>query len=598
MIMAYRRIWWQIFLSFLIILIAAIFSITWYSANQARGLYLEKVHQNLREEAFLIAPEIKAALAERNYHSLNTSINKRLEFSDTRLTIILADGRVVADSRQNPEMMDNHSSRPEVDQARREGLGMGIRFSKTVKQKLMYVAVPLYENGRLIAFVRTSYPITAIEEALNSFRYRIFEGSLLIALLTALIGLFVSRRISAPLEEITRGVERFAKGKLEFRLREYSSRELNQLGSALNQMASQLADKLKTIDQQKNEQQAVLQSMAEGVLALNRNGRIISSNKAALHLLKSFNLIKPGVDEIQNHLVREVVDSQQLIRIINDTMTRVQLVEDEIEIPAQGYYVQVHGSKLQSSDGQVMGALVVLNDVTRLRRLEIVRRDFVANVSHEIRTPLTSIKGFVETLRDGALGEPETASRFLTIIFNQTNRLISIIEDLLVLASLEENEETSRLYFEEHLAVNVIDGALSVCQSQAAEKNIGLRVSCPADLKMLMNAPLIEQALINLIMNSIKYSPNDTEITVTCKKENGWNEISVSDQGIGIAPEQQARIFERFYRVDKARSRKMGGTGLGLAIVKHIAGVHDGKVTLTSLLGQGSTFYFRWPDHL
>jgi two-component system phosphate regulon sensor histidine kinase PhoR len=298
---------------------------------------------------------------------------------------------------------------------------------------------------------------------------------------------------------------------------------------------------------------------------------------------------------VEGKKVKEIVKYKELRKIITHAIKTNELIEDEIVIPPDDRYVQLHGTMLKNENGDTIGALVVLNDVTRLRRLEVVRRDFVANVSHEIRTPLTSIKGFIETLLDGAIEEPDTAKRFLKIMIKQANRLNSIIEDLLTLASIEESEKRQTVQFTEAKIKKVIHSALSVCLPRAQNKNINLEVKGDDKIKLVMNAPLFEQALVNLIDNAIKYSAENTSVEIESLTKNDEFIICIKDQGIGIAKSQLPRIFERFYRVDKARSRTLGGTGLGLAIVKHIAKIHNGRVTVESEVGKGSIFKFIIP---
>jgi two-component system phosphate regulon sensor histidine kinase PhoR len=299
---------------------------------------------------------------------------------------------------------------------------------------------------------------------------------------------------------------------------------------------------------------------------------------------------------VEGKKIKEIVKFKELRKIISHAIKTNELIEDEIIIPPDDRYVQLHGIRcLKMKMGDTIGALVVLNDVTRLRRLEVVRRDFVANVSHEIRTPLTSIKGFIETLLDGAIEEPETAKRFLKIMIKQSNRLNSIIEELLALASIEESEKRQIVQFSETKIKNMIDSAISVCLPRAQNKNITLKITGNDKIKLVMNATLVEQALVNLIDNAIKYSAENTSVEIEGMVDKNECIISVKDQGIGIAKEQLPRIFERFYRVDKARSRTLGGTGLGLAIVKHIAKVLNGRVTVESEVGKGSTFKFIIP---
>ncbi len=588
--MSYRRIFYQIFVSFFVILLLALVAVTWYTRDLAKNFYIRDTSQNLKSIANLIAAQTKDNLRSQKYDTIKRKINELGRATDIRITIVLPDGLVVADSEEEPAVMDNHIRRPEVQEALHNGVGKSIRYSNTIEMNLMYVAIPLYRQNELLAIVRTSLPIEDIETTLQHIQNRILLGGLVVALFTALFGLFVSRRISKPLEDMTRGVEYFTKGELDYRLPVPKNKEINRLASELNAMARQLSEKIQTIEFQKNEQQAVLQSMAEGVLAVDGEEKIIMLNTAARNLL--------GVDggTAEGSYIQEVIRNTQLQKIISQTLNTGRLLEDEIILRKEEvFYVQVHGNILQDESGATIGALVVLNDVTRIRRLEKIRRDFVANVSHEIRTPLTSIKGFVETLSEGAIDNPGTARQFLEIIRKQTDRLNAIIDDLMALANLEQDEERADVQFEEREIEGVMQSAVQICKPGADEKGITIRIKCTSDIRFRMNPMLVEQALVNLLQNAVKYSPENTGIEVLCESTENEICIAVKDEGIGIPKDSLTRIFERFYRVDRARSRKLGGTGLGLAIVKHIVRVHEGRVEVQSRVGQGSTFYLYFP---
>jgi two-component system phosphate regulon sensor histidine kinase PhoR len=587
--MPYRRLLFHIYLTFLVITLASLSTITWFAQHSARDFYLKETSKNLQDSAVLLKNQVLTALLTGQMDSLNTHIRRLDPLTNMRFTIILINGTVVADSRENPGKMDNHAGRPEVKEAFAGKTGSSERFSYTVEENLMYVAEPIEHEGKIIGVIRTSIPINAIQDTLSSIINKFIITAVVLSLLIALVGWLISRRISAPYEEISNAIERVAHGDLDFRLKPTKSKVMKNLNEALNKMITQLDEKIKTIDHQSSEQQAVLQSMAEGVIAVDSNKNIITMNNAAHKLLGL------DTDDVEGKKVKEIVKYKELRKIITHAIKTNELIEDEIVIPPDDRYVQLHGTMLKNENGDTIGALVVLNDVTRLRRLEVVRRDFVANVSHEIRTPLTSIKGFIETLLDGAIEEPDTAKRFLKIMIKQANRLNSIIEDLLTLASIEESEKRQTVQFTEAKIKKVINSALSVCLPRAQNKNINLEVKGDDKIKLVMNAPLFEQALVNLIDNAIKYSAENTSVEIESLTKNDEFIICIKDQGIGIAKSQLPRIFERFYRVDKARSRTLGGTGLGLAIVKHIAKIHNGRVTVESEVGKGSIFKFIIP---
>ena len=409
--------------------------------------------------------------------------------------------------------------------------------------------------------------------------------------LAALLGAIVFWNVHKTIHEIRSGADRFAKGDMSHTIHVPESEEFGSLADALNRMAVQLDEKIRTITQQSHEQQAMLSSMIEGVLAIDNDEHIISLNRAAASLMS----LDP--QRIIGKRIQEVVRNTQLQRFITNTLASRQPVEADIVLPIQDQdrYLQLHGTVLSDPQGRGIGALVVLHDVTRIRKLENIRRDFVANVSHELKTPITSIKGFIESLREGGMSDPEQAERFLSIIARQADRLNAIIEDLLRLSRIEQDGERGEVELQTHRLLAVLQSAVGDCQQRGADRRIGIELSCPPDLYVRINGQLIEQAVFNLLDNAIKYSESDNAIQVQAAVKDANLVIRVRDHGCGIPAEHLSRIFERFYRVDKARSRKQGGTGLGLAIVKHIAQAHRGSVAVESTIGLGSTFTIQIP---
>jgi len=342
---------------------------------------------------------------------------------------------------------------------------------------------------------------------------------------------------------------------------------------------------------QLNEQAAVLTSMAEGVIAVDPEGRVLNINPAAAAILR----INSGGAR-GRHLI-EVVRHAELERFVSAVLEQQDMLEGELELHEQPpVLLLLRGTVLRDAQGRQLGALVVLNDVTRLRRLENLRRDFAANVSHELKTPLTTVRGFVETLLDGAIDEPEHARRFLDIVMRHVDRLSAIIDDLLDLAKIEETSTHEQLQTAQVLLRDVLQTVVQMCTHQAASRAVTLELDCPPTLMARLNAPLMEQAVVNLVDNAIKYSPEGSRVRISAATGDGALRVAVQDWGPGIDREHLPRLFERFYRVDKARSRAGGGTGLGLAIVKHIAQAHGGSVEAESLPGKGSTFTISLPQ--
>ncbi len=460
----------------------------------------------------------------------------------------------------------------------------------TTRQRSLSVAVPIEREGRVIAAVVGVASLAELDRAISQFQTRLIWTGIVAAGLTALTVFYAWRKWARPLEEMRHAAERFARGELGFRLMVPDSDELAGLAEALNQMSQQLQERISTIVRQNNEQRAVLSSMVEGVLAVDNQQRVISVNKASGQLL--------GIDQTQaqGRSLQEVVRNADLRRFVSRALRAHEPIDDDVIVHGeQEGVLQARSAALYDAQGRGIGAVVVLNDVTDFRRLEHIRRDFVANVSHELKTPITSIKGFVETLLDGAVIDPVDARRFLQIIAKQADRLDAIIEDLLSLSKIEQGEETGDIDLDFGRLKDVIDSAIHTCQPKAEERQIHICTACESDVLAKMNPALLEQAVINLLDNAIKYSEPGNEVQVLASQFFDEVTITVSDRGCGIATEHLPRIFERFYRVDKGRSRKLGGTGLGLAIVKHIIQAHHGRVTVKSTASIGSVFTIHLP---
>ena len=496
----------------------------------------------------------------------------------------------MSDSDQQPAKMENHADRPEFRQAMNGQTGRFVRFSDTLGKNMMYIAVPLKEQERTIAIVRGSLSVTAVDKALNDIYTKIAWGVVGAAVCAAGVTLVVSRKITRPIEQMKDAAKRFAVGQLDHRVPVPDSEELAELAGALNETADRLKRTIETITDQKNQLEAILSSMAEGVIAVDSDGRVVSINKKAAMLLEIDGVSATG------YIIEEVIRNVDIQRFMRYTLMSSAPTEEDITLSAeQPVSLRARGTYLTDHQGNKSGAVIVLSDMTRMQRLENIRRDFVANVSHELRTPITSIKGFVETLLDGAINEPEQAQRFLKIIAGHTDRLMAIIEDLLSLSRLEEDGQT-RMIAMEHLKVRpVLESAIELSGPKAGDKKIKIDIDCDDDLEAPINPTLLEQAVLNLVDNAIKYSPAESTIQIIARRTEQEVTIAVKDSGCGIEKSHLSRIFERFYVVDKARTRKLGGTGLGLAIVKHITNLHGGRVSVESSPGQGSTFAIHLP---
>jgi two-component system phosphate regulon sensor histidine kinase PhoR len=592
--MILRRLGWQLFLTNLVIATIAIGAVTWYGVQLYRKSYLEQTVEDERVRAFLIGKEYERAWSEGSGVAIDTLCKQLARRTATRITAILADGTVIGDSERDPATMDNHRNRPEVLTALTGEIGLSRRYSTSVQAEMMYVAAPIMAGNRVIGVVRTSLHMADVSRELHRFYGRIGMGAAGLVLICAVLSLLLSRRISRPVEAMRTGAQRFARGDLTSKIPVPSVQELGELATALNEMALLLDERIQTITRQANEREAILASMVEGIIAVDNEEKIIGLNRSAASMLA----IEPLA--AASRPVYEVIRHSGLQRFIHDALASIVSIETDLSFPAAlspdaERFMQVRGTALRNGAGQAIGALIVLNDVTRVRQLENVRKDFVANVSHELRTPLTSIKGFVETLQTGALDTPADARRFLDIICQQANRLDKIVEDLLALSAIEKGVESQSVELVADKVEDVLTAAVADCQHLARAKNIRLGITCAGECTARINPSLLQQAVTNLIDNAIKYSNEGREVMVRAESVEKEVRISVVDQGIGIEAQHLGRLFERFYRVDKARSRKLGGTGLGLSIVKHIALAHHATVTVQSTPGSGSVFCIHLP---
>lgn len=434
-------------------------------------------------------------------------------------------------------------------------------------------------------------PFYADPAAFEILVRKILVMGMAIAVFAALLSLFLSRRISVPLAEIRKGAQRFARGDLDRSvLIQSNTEEIAGLADDMNRMASQLGERIRLISEQQSQQEAIFSSMVEGVLAVSVAGQLMSLNAAARKLLRIYQEDCLGKD------LQEIVRNSELQKFVEEAIASEDPVEGDIVVHSGGErYIQAQGTALKGADGGKIGVLIVLHDVTRILKLESLRKDFVANVSHELKTPLTSIKGFVETLLDSDMSDVGTAKEFLKIILRQTDRLNEIIEDLLALSKIERDAENDRAHFEPTRLRSVLARAIDLCASRWAGQSPAISLECAEDLTLEINPRLFEQALTNLIDNALKYGDDGKPVIVRAFRKTREVVVQVIDQGSGVAAEHLPRLFERFYRVDKARSRDVGGSGLGLAIVKHIVQAHGGFVTARSEVGKGSEFSIHVP---
>ena len=590
--MRFRRLFWQLYPAYLAITLASVAAVGLYAVSASQHFHRQQAIASLRDVAHATEEMVRSRLAIGDYQQLDAICKELGAKAATRITVILPSGVVVADSFEAPEMMDNHAGREEVRQALNEDFGSASRYSETLQEKMLYAAVPVRMDGRTLGVVRAAVASVRMSRTLWAIHRRLATAAVVVGLLAAGVSFWVARRLSRPVEEIHRVAEQLARGNLHYRLPIPASREAAKVAETMNNLAAQLDARLGDVLQQKNEREAILSSMVEGVVAIDGQQRIISLNHAAARLFDC------DAQVVVGRTLQEVVRNVELHHLTTEVLARRQSRSGELAITGrdgQRRLLHAQGTVLREAGDRLLGAVIVLHDVTRLNKLEQVRRDFVANVSHELRTPVTSIKGFVETLLDGALADSDHAERFLRIVAVQADRLNSIIEDLLTLARIEQEGEKVEIVLQPGPVAAVLEAAANTCRLKADEKQVRLEIQCAPELRAPINDALLEQAVVNLVDNAVKYSPPGAAVRLSARRDADMVVIQVEDRGCGIGAEHLARIFERFYRVDRARSRELGGTGLGLSIVKHIAQAHGGRAEVESTVGEGSSFSIRLP---
>jgi len=570
-----------IFLYIIVQLILLVVVMLYYNYNQ-RKAYLNQLQEGLFSQAILIKENIaNNGIKLSNIDKWTKELGKKL---NKRITIISQEGVVIADSEYEISEMDNHNDRPEVQAVLSgEESGISIRESETLDIDMYYLAVS-FDNGSLTGFIRLSKSLEDINNMISANIKSNLLFFLLIILLALLLVWNLTTDIINPLGEIAEMAGKMAEGNFQDKIKIKYDNEIGILARTFNYMAAQLENKINQISDEKNRAEAILTSMADGLIAADTDLKIQVLNPATQRIFSLKDIQWKGkriieifrYHEIEDYLERAVQEDKIL-------SAELQIQEGDLRI------LRCNFAPINNNQGKAVGGIVVFNDITELRKLEQMRKDFVGNVSHELRTPLTSIIGYVDTLLENEIEDQDIMKRFLKIIKKEADRLALLIKDLLDLSKLESKNS---YVLRPGLLNDVIDKTIQMFNDKADSKNIKLRKAVVPELMVYMIPEQIEQVLINLLDNAIKYTLEGGKVSIKAFFKNNKVVVEVSDNGIGIPNNEQHRIFERFYRVDKARTRSFGGTGIGLSIVKHIIQNHKNKIELESKSGQGSTFRF------
>ena len=576
------RLFYKLFGTYLVIAVLAVVIAGFFIERELRTGLTRWIEEDLIAETQIIA-----LIPEGEIEKQSQTLAER---SRARVTLIDARGLVTLDSNRQTKDLDNHLNRSEIQEARVKGKGTATRYSQTLKMDMLYVALPLYEGSYLKGYIRLSRPLLEVDRSVDKFRYSIFQVLLLIIILSMIVAFIFSMKVISPIQEIEAFTDKIRKGDVSGMLMIDSRDEIGQLSKNINDMVAELQEKIRVANEEKWKLRAAFASMAEGVMVLDSQTRIEGLNKGMAEM------IGREYADIIGKTPMEAFRNIALQDALNRFRQAGEIVLEEITLGDENPMIlDVNISAVKSLPGQDPKTMIVFHNVTRLKKLEQVRADFVANVTHEIKTPLTAIIGFVETLQQGAIDDRVKAQKFLLTIHENAQRLNRLVDDLLTLSSIELGE--TELHLEGLALEDVFETALTLISPRAALKNVRIQREVQPGLPMVRaDRDRLVQILVNVLDNAVKFTPERGSVSITASPEvQGSVVIKITDTGIGISKSELPRLGERFYRIDKTRSREMGGTGLGLSIVKHLMKAHEGSMEIESTLGKGTTVSLHFP---
>lgn len=568
---------WKLFFSYALLAVLMAGTLYFQLNRLLESRLVDESRQNLLNEGRLALLSYQHLAVRQQPQEIATQLGSAIK---ARVTLIAPDGRVLGDSDVRGDQvasLENHSNRPEVQQALISGSGSALRYSETLRVTMLYVAVA--DNRSHNTLVRLALPLEYLDATKRSLHAVLGSAGVALLVLALVFSALFSNLTSRPLRAMAEAAARFGAGERGVRMPIQGKDEIGYLGQVLNQMATRLEEQMDNLASERQRLDAILHGMGEGVMVLDTQGVITLVNPAFCSQLGLSGVV------VGKALV-EVCRHPDLLQAYERHRSTRDEVMGEVSLPSSGTVLATHWVPL----GDQQGTVTVFHDISDLKRVEAIRRDFVANASHELRTPVAVIKGYAETLLDGGLQDnPERSRQFVSIIASHAERLTNLINDILTLSKLESKETALELFPLD--VCGLLRKAGMLLEEHARQQGIGLSVVCPESLpKVPADHNRLEQVLLNLLDNAIKYTPSGGSVTLSAEQQENRLAIRVSDTGVGIPPKDLSRIFERFYRVDEARSREQGGTGLGLAIVKHIVHLHGGEIQVASEPGKGSTF--------
>ena len=544
--------------------------ILFVSFTEIRHHYIDTLTSTLTEKANILAPTVTSMLHEHDIDRIDSFVDSMGELANIRITVVDTAGVVLGDSKKDPHMMENHRNRPEIMAAYAGRIGTSIRYSTTLKQHMLYVAIPIVKDGHLLGVLRTSMSLHRIDYLLGRLRSKILRYSIIMLLIMVIITTYFTKRISAPIREMLNVVHEMSSGNLSVRIHSTPRDEIGRLANAFNHMATEMERMFHEITVEREKLHTIIANLHEGLLVMRQTGTIILVNNSLKNIVGNTAVGK---------FYWQVLRYPDFMKLIEQLLQSRQPTHSEVVIDDKTYLCS-------ATMTPTYDIIVVFHDITEMKQLERMKRDFVVNVSHELRTPLTAIKGFVETIEE--MTNDTQIQHYLQIIKRHTDRMINIVADLLTLAKLED--KTIQLDKQKIYLPDIASDVIKIFTPNAQRKGLTIEMKLHEPIPEIEADPsLLEQLIINLIDNAIKYT-DEGKVVLEISHNDNFVKLTVKDTGIGIPAEHINRIFERFYVVDKSRSKRHGGTGLGLSIVKHIVLLHNGKIDVKSTPGKGSTF--------
>lgn len=575
-----KNLFYKIFFSYLVIISLSFLLLDLFLREEVEKNLTSQIETEMMSYAKIIDLSPREKVTEQ--------IGEMANISNCRVTLIDARGKVFADSEKDVTQMENHSNRPEVQEARLKGSGKSVRFSSSLNIDMLYVAVTIRNGEKINGYVRLARPLHDVQKVIQKMYESILGASAIAVIVSLLIALFISYRLAEPIRAMERFTEKLRQGEPVGAILLNTADETKKLADNINFLVEELKDKIRIANEEKSKLMTALTSMTEGVLIINAQGLIEFVSPVLGDMLSV------RYEDVFGKTLMEAFRSAELQKILTEFKRTGENITREITLDMAEVVIlnvsvsAVHGYPQEDK------TMIVFHDVTRLKKLEKVKEDFVANVTHEIRTPLTAIIGYLETIKNGAIGNIDETKKFVDIILNQAERLNRLVEDLLTLSHIELKELKFNF---ENVSINAaITNVISLVETKAKEKKITIHNNVRENFPMIRaDKDKLTQIFVNILDNAVKFTPESGRITIAAKEADAYTAVSISDTGIGVPRDEIQRLGERFYRVDRSRSRDLGGTGLGLSIVKHLMIAHGGRMEIESELGRGTTVFLLFP---